>query len=103
MQRFCYETFTINFKYFLPWLDIKVSVNFINARLPFTRQKLHIDDTGTMYVIHTPGGVSIQWYHSTGIMVLQYSGRPNTTTGTRGLCGKDLELKVCPTSVLLNQ
>uniref|UniRef100_A0A3B3RLC4 Otogelin like n=1 Tax=Paramormyrops kingsleyae TaxID=1676925 RepID=A0A3B3RLC4_9TELE len=63
-----------------------VSVNFINARLPFTRQKLHIDDTGTMYVIHTPGGVSIQWYHSTGIIVLQYSGRPNITTGTRGLC-----------------
>ncbi|MGH0145636.1 UNVERIFIED_CONTAM: hypothetical protein FKN15_009304 [Acipenser sinensis] len=65
----------------------EVSVNFINAHLPFTRQSLHIDDTGTMYVINTPGGVSIQWYHSTGIIVLQYSPPYNTTSGTQGLCG----------------
>ncbi|XP_072566142.1 otogelin-like protein [Paramormyrops kingsleyae] len=78
---------THSYRIMINRLERKVSVNFINARLPFTRQKLHIDDTGTMYVIHTPGGVSIQWYHSTGIIVLQYSGRPNITTGTRGLCG----------------
>ncbi|KAF5892797.1 otogelin-like protein, partial [Clarias magur] len=66
-------------------LDRKVSVNQITARLPFTRLNLHIDDTGTMYIIHTPGGISIQWYHSTGIMVLQY-GTPDNTS-TRGLCG----------------
>ncbi|KPP78948.1 otogelin-like protein-like, partial [Scleropages formosus] len=65
----------------------EVSINFINARLPFTRQNLHIDDTGTMYVIRTPGGVSIQWYHSTGIMVLQYNAPSNATSRTRGLCG----------------
>lgn len=61
-------------------------MNQIMARLPFTRQKLHIDDTGTMYVIDTPGGISIQWYHSTGIMVLQYTKPDNTST--RGLCGQ---------------
>lgn len=66
-------------------LDRKVSVNQITARLPFTRQKLHIDDTGTMYIIDTPGGISIQWYHSTGIMVVQYTTPDNTST--RGLCG----------------
>ncbi|KAK3549020.1 hypothetical protein QTP70_025092 [Hemibagrus guttatus] len=66
-------------------LDRKVSVNLITARLPFTRLNLHIDDTGTMYIIHTPSGISIQWYHSTGIMVLQY-GTPDNTS-TRGLCG----------------
>uniref|UniRef100_A0AAR2L9B6 Otogelin-like n=1 Tax=Pygocentrus nattereri TaxID=42514 RepID=A0AAR2L9B6_PYGNA len=65
--------------------DRKVSVNQITARLPFTRLNLHIDDTGTMYSIHTPSGISIQWYHSTGIMVLQYGAPDNTST--RGLCG----------------
>ncbi|KAG2460312.1 OTOGL protein, partial [Polypterus senegalus] len=70
-----------------PTSTCTVSINFINGRLPFTRQSLHIDDTGTMYVINTPGGVSIQWYHSTGIIVLQYNSPYNTTSGTQGLCG----------------
>ncbi|MGH0177318.1 UNVERIFIED_CONTAM: hypothetical protein FKN15_074946 [Acipenser sinensis] len=78
---------THSYKVLINRLERKVSVNFINARLPFTRQSLHIDDTGTMYVINTPGGVSIQWYHSTGIIVLQYSPPYNTTSGTQGLCG----------------
>ncbi|MGH0140233.1 UNVERIFIED_CONTAM: hypothetical protein FKN15_070894 [Acipenser sinensis] len=78
---------TQSYKVLINRLERKVSVNFINAHLPFTRQSLHIDDTGTMYVINTPGGVSIQWYHSTGIIVLQYSPPYNTTSGTRGLCG----------------
>uniref|UniRef100_A0A671KM56 Otogelin-like protein n=1 Tax=Sinocyclocheilus anshuiensis TaxID=1608454 RepID=A0A671KM56_9TELE len=66
-------------------LDRKVSVNQITARLPLTRQNLNIDDTGTMYIINTPGGINIKWYHSTGIMVLQYTAPDNTST--RGLCG----------------
>ncbi|XP_051786791.1 otogelin-like protein [Erpetoichthys calabaricus] len=78
---------THSFKILINRLDRKVSINFINGRLPFTRQSLHIDDTGTMYVINTPGGVSIQWYHSTGIIVLQYNSPYNTTSGTQGLCG----------------
>uniref|UniRef100_A0A4W5QVC1 VWFD domain-containing protein n=1 Tax=Hucho hucho TaxID=62062 RepID=A0A4W5QVC1_9TELE len=40
-----------------------------------------------MYLITTPGGVNIQWYHSTGIMVLQYTAPSNTSAPTRGLCG----------------
>ncbi|KAM3870575.1 otogelin-like protein [Diretmus argenteus] len=69
-------------------LDRKVSVNYRDARLPFSRQSLYVDDTGSMYLIHTPGGVNIQWYHSTGIMVLQYTTPIyNMSTPTRGLCG----------------
>ncbi|KAJ8332435.1 hypothetical protein SKAU_G00426080 [Synaphobranchus kaupii] len=40
-----------------------------------------------MYIIHTPGGMSIQWYHSTGIIVLQYSTTNTSASSTRGLCG----------------
>ncbi|KAJ8402412.1 hypothetical protein AAFF_G00369010 [Aldrovandia affinis] len=79
---------THSYRIMINRLERKVSVNLISARLPFTRQNLHIEDTGTMYVIHTPGGVSIQWYHSTGIIVLQYTAPMNTSAvGTRGLCG----------------
>lgn len=69
-------------------VGIQVSVNHIKARLPFSRQALSVEDTGSMYLITTPGGVNIQWYHSTGIMVLQYTAPSNTSAPTRGLCGK---------------
>ncbi|XP_067090348.1 otogelin-like protein, partial [Osmerus mordax] len=78
---------TSSYRIILNRLDRKVSVNHIAARLPFSRQSLHVDDTGSMYLIQTPGGVSIQWYHSTGIMVLQYTAPSNMSTPTRGLCG----------------
>uniref|UniRef100_H3C5Q2 Otogelin like n=1 Tax=Tetraodon nigroviridis TaxID=99883 RepID=H3C5Q2_TETNG len=68
-------------------LDRKVTINYRNARLPFSRQSLYVEDTGSMYLIQTPGGVSIQWYHSTGILVLQYITTYNASVPTRGLCG----------------
>ncbi|XP_056138191.1 otogelin-like protein [Lampris incognitus] len=76
---------TSSYRIIINRLDRKVSVNYRDARLPFSRQSLYVDDTGSMYLIHTPGGVSIQWYHSTGIMVLLYTSPSNIST--RGLCG----------------
>lgn len=67
---------------------LQVTVNYRPARLPFSRHSLYVDDTGSMYMIQTPGGVSIQWYHSTGILVLQYITRYNASVPTRGLCGE---------------
>ncbi|KAL0968337.1 hypothetical protein UPYG_G00265580 [Umbra pygmaea] len=78
---------TPSYRIIINRLDRKVSVNYIKARLPFSRQALSVEDTGSMYVITTPGGVNIQWYHSTGIMVLQYSTSSNASVPTRGLCG----------------
>ena len=78
-----------------PCVCVQVSVNHIAARLPFSRQSLYVDDTGSMYVIQTPGGVSIQWYHSTGIMVLQYTAPSNASTPTRGLCGEHTHARMC--------
>ncbi|XP_026107197.1 LOW QUALITY PROTEIN: otogelin-like protein, partial [Carassius auratus] len=76
---------TLSYRIMVNRLDRKVSVNQITARLPLSRQNLHIDDTGTMYIIKTPSGINIKWYHSTGIMVIQYTVPDNTST--RGLCG----------------
>ncbi|XP_077424251.1 otogelin-like protein isoform X1 [Vanacampus margaritifer] len=68
-------------------LDRKVTVNYRRTRLPFSLHSLHVEDTGTMYLIKTPGHVSIQWYHSTGIMLLQYITPNEASVPTRGLCG----------------
>ncbi|XP_055789705.1 otogelin-like protein isoform X2 [Salvelinus fontinalis] len=78
---------TPSYRIIINRLDRKVSVNHIKARLPFSRKALSVEDTGSMYLITTPGGVNIQWYHSTGIMVLQYTAPSNTSAPTRGLCG----------------
>uniref|UniRef100_A0A8C4SCC6 Otogelin like n=1 Tax=Erpetoichthys calabaricus TaxID=27687 RepID=A0A8C4SCC6_ERPCA len=81
---------THSFKILINRLDRKVRSTVDTIAPPKLSQhmrSLHIDDTGTMYVINTPGGVSIQWYHSTGIIVLQYNSPYNTTSGTQGLCG----------------
>ncbi|PWA14289.1 hypothetical protein CCH79_00012260 [Gambusia affinis] len=64
-----------------------VTVNYRAAKLPFSRHSLYVEDTGSMYLIHTPGSISIQWYHSTGIMVLQYNAPSHAFVPTRGLCG----------------
>ncbi|XP_077453342.1 otogelin-like protein isoform X3 [Stigmatopora argus] len=68
-------------------LDRKITVNYRPTRLPFSLHSLRIEDTGTMYLIKTPGQISIQWYHSTGIMVLQYSMPNEASVLTQGLCG----------------
>ncbi|XP_061898588.1 otogelin-like protein isoform X4 [Entelurus aequoreus] len=68
-------------------LDRKVIVNYRPTRLPFSHHSLHVEDTGTMYLISTPGHVGIQWYHSTGIAVLQYITPNVTSVPTQGLCG----------------
>ncbi|KAK6320140.1 hypothetical protein J4Q44_G00092470 [Coregonus suidteri] len=86
----CFKNLNIttpSYRIIINRLDRKVSVNHIKARLPFSRQALSVEDTGSMYLITTPGGVNIQWYHSTGIMVLQYTATSNTSAPTRGLCG----------------
>uniref|UniRef100_A0A8C8M7N0 Otogelin-like n=1 Tax=Oncorhynchus tshawytscha TaxID=74940 RepID=A0A8C8M7N0_ONCTS len=86
----CFKNLNIttpSYRIIINRLDRKVSVNHIKARLPFSRQALSVEDTGSMYLITTPGGVNIQWYHSTGIMVLQYTAPSNTSAPTRGLCG----------------
>lgn len=67
---------------------LQVTVNYRPTKLPFSRHSLYVEDTGSMYLIHTPGGISIQWYHSTGIMVLQYNAPYNASVPTHGLCGE---------------
>ncbi|NXP92968.1 OTOGL protein, partial [Passerina amoena] len=65
----------------------KVVVDSEIQPLPFSREGLSIQDTGAMYVVNTPGGISIKWAHITGIIDIQYGLHSNTTRKTQGLCG----------------
>lgn len=56
--------------------------------LPFSKEGLSIQDTGAMYVVNTPAGISIKWAHVTGIIDIQYGLHSNTTRKTEGLCGE---------------
>uniref|UniRef100_A0A1A8UUL7 Otogelin-like n=1 Tax=Nothobranchius furzeri TaxID=105023 RepID=A0A1A8UUL7_NOTFU len=78
---------TSNYRIIINRLDRTVTVNYRAVKLPFSHHSLYVEDTGSMYLIHTPGSISIQWYHSTGIMVLQYIAPSNASVPTRGLCG----------------
>ncbi|XP_073507696.1 otogelin-like protein [Phyllobates terribilis] len=78
---------TANFQVLINRLDRRVEVNSILQPLPFSKQGLCIQDTGAMYVINTPAGISIKWTHVTGIIDLQYGLHSNQSTKTEGLCG----------------
>ncbi|KAM9311608.1 otogelin-like protein [Gastrophryne carolinensis] len=78
---------TAKFQVLINRLDRRVEVNSILQPLPFSKQGLCIQDTGAMYVINTPAGLSIKWTHVTGIIDIQYGLHSNQTTKTEGLCG----------------
>ncbi|XP_053319637.1 otogelin-like protein [Spea bombifrons] len=78
---------TANFEVLINRLDRKVEVNSVSQPLPFSKQGLCIQDTGAMYVINTPAGISIKWTHVTGIIDIQYGLHSNLSTKTEGLCG----------------
>uniref|UniRef100_A0A8C4J0U5 Otogelin like n=1 Tax=Dromaius novaehollandiae TaxID=8790 RepID=A0A8C4J0U5_DRONO len=65
----------------------RVIVDSVIQSLPFSKQGLSIQDTGAMYVINTPAGISIKWAHVTGIIDIQYGLHSNTSMKTEGLCG----------------
>ncbi|XP_058237297.1 otogelin isoform X1 [Hemibagrus wyckioides] len=62
---------------------------YINSRYAMPRLKkdgFEVLDTGNMYLIRTPAGLKIQWFHSTGMMVIETETRADKAS-TMGLCG----------------
>ncbi|XP_019375523.1 PREDICTED: otogelin [Gavialis gangeticus] len=66
-------------------LNRKITVNSRYAWPTIRKYGFKIEDTGFMYVIETPTKIRIQWFHSTGVMIIE----KNTTSDpkTMGLCG----------------
>uniref|UniRef100_A0A3B3RBH6 Otogelin n=1 Tax=Paramormyrops kingsleyae TaxID=1676925 RepID=A0A3B3RBH6_9TELE len=52
----------------------------------FKKNGFEVLDTGNMYLIRTPAGLKMQWFHSTGMMVIETDGY-NNKLPTMGLCG----------------
>ncbi|XP_014743864.1 PREDICTED: otogelin-like protein [Sturnus vulgaris] len=78
---------THTFQILINRLARKVVVDSVIQPLPFSKEGLSIQDTGSMYVVNTPAGISIKWAHVTGIIDIQYGLHSNTTRKTEGLCG----------------
>ncbi|TNN42107.1 Otogelin [Liparis tanakae] len=67
-------------------LQRRLYVNSRYAKPRFKKFGFEIYDTGNMYLIRSPAGLRLQWYHSTGMMVVDTDGSGNKLR-TKGLCG----------------
>ncbi|XP_077442602.1 otogelin [Stigmatopora argus] len=74
-------------------LQRRLYVNSRYARPRFKKFGFEIYDTGNMYLIRSPAGLKLQWYHSTGMMVIDSdspgSGKNLPTIGLCGFCDGD--------------
>ncbi|KAK7170291.1 hypothetical protein R3I94_000503 [Phoxinus phoxinus] len=67
-------------------LQRRLYVNSRYAKPRFKKFGFEIMDTGNMYLIRSPAGLKIQWFHTTGMMVIEMDSY-NNRLYTRGLCG----------------
>uniref|UniRef100_A0A3Q4GTW6 Otogelin n=1 Tax=Neolamprologus brichardi TaxID=32507 RepID=A0A3Q4GTW6_NEOBR len=67
-------------------LQRRLYVNSRYAKPRFKKYGFEIYDTGNMYLIRSPAGLKLQWYHSTGMMVIDTDSSSNKLP-TMGLCG----------------
>uniref|UniRef100_M4A5S4 Otogelin n=1 Tax=Xiphophorus maculatus TaxID=8083 RepID=M4A5S4_XIPMA len=73
-------------------LQRRLFVNSRYAKPRFKKYGFEIYDTGNMYLIRSPAGLKVQWYHSTGMMVIDAddAGSKLPTMGLCGFCDGDL-------------
>ncbi|XP_024909406.1 otogelin isoform X2 [Cynoglossus semilaevis] len=67
-------------------LQRRLYVNTRYAKPRFKKYGFEIYDTGNMYLIRSPAGLGLQWYHSTGMMIIETDNYSNKLS-TLGLCG----------------
>ncbi|XP_016092643.1 otogelin-like [Sinocyclocheilus grahami] len=67
-------------------LQRRLYVNSRYAKPRFKKFGFEILDTGNMYLIRSPAGLKIQWFHTTGLMVIEMDSY-NNRLPTVGLCG----------------
>ncbi|XP_054825974.1 otogelin [Eublepharis macularius] len=66
-------------------LNRKIAVNSRYAWPTVRKYGFKIEDTGFMYFIETPTSIKIQWFHTTGLMVIQLNATSDPKAN--GLCG----------------
>ncbi|KPP69837.1 otogelin-like [Scleropages formosus] len=63
----------------------RLYVNTRYAKPRFKKYGFEVLDTGNMYLIRTPEGMKMQWFHSTGMLVIEIESHKKLST--MGLCG----------------
>nr|XP_060610964.1 otogelin [Anolis sagrei ordinatus] len=66
-------------------LNRKIAVNSRYAWPTVRKYGFKIEDTGFMYFIETPTNIKIQWFHTTGLMVIEFNA--TRVQKSMGLCG----------------
>ncbi|KAI1232574.1 Otogelin, partial [Lamprotornis superbus] len=73
-------------------LSRKITVNSRSAWPTVRKYGYKVEDSGFKYAIETPTKIRIQWFHSTGVMIIDWnSTREPGALGLCGFCDRSLE------------
>ncbi|NXM23849.1 OTOG protein, partial [Oxyruncus cristatus] len=73
-------------------LSRKITVNSRSAWPTVRKYGYKVEDSGFKYAVETPSKIRIQWFHSTGVMIIEFnSSREPGTLGLCGFCDRTLE------------
>ncbi|XP_067151614.1 otogelin [Apteryx mantelli] len=86
-------------------LSRKITVNSRFAWPTVRKYGYKIEDSGIKYAIETPTNIRIQWFHSTGVMIIEFnSTREPKALGLCGFCDGSLENDLMlPSRTVLNK
>ncbi|KFP79420.1 Otogelin, partial [Apaloderma vittatum] len=73
-------------------LSRKITVNSRFAWPTVRKYGYKVEDSGFKYAVETPTKITIQWFHNTGVMVIEFnSTREPRALGLCGFCDRSLE------------
>ncbi|NWR27824.1 OTOG protein, partial [Tachuris rubrigastra] len=73
-------------------LSRKITVNSRSAWPTVRKHGYKVEDSGFKYAVETPSKIRIQWFHNTGVMIIEFnSSREPSTLGLCGFCDRTLE------------
>ncbi|NWU10582.1 OTOG protein, partial [Cephalopterus ornatus] len=73
-------------------LSRKITVNSRSAWPTVRKYGYKVEDSGFKYAVETPSKIRIQWFHNTGVMIIEFnSSREPSTLGLCGFCDRTLE------------
>ncbi|NWT57135.1 OTOG protein, partial [Erythrocercus mccallii] len=73
-------------------LSRKITVNSRSAWPTIRKYGYKVEDSGFKYAVETPTKIRIQWFHSTGVMIIELnSTREPGALGLCGFCDRSLE------------
>ncbi|KAJ7422219.1 otogelin [Pitangus sulphuratus] len=73
-------------------LSRKITVNSRSAWPTVRKYGYKVEDSGFKYAVETPSKIRIQWFHNTGVMIIEFnSSREPSNLGLCGFCDRTLE------------